>query len=77
MAKSTPLFVGLDVHKDSLAVARADGGRPDPPIFVGDIGSRHADIDQLIRRPAGQDRGPEVRVRSRPQRIRTPSVSDE
>jgi transposase len=50
MAQSTPLFVGLDVHKDSIAVAHATGGRPDPPVFVGAIGSRQADIDQLIRR---------------------------
>ena len=50
MAQSTPLFVGLDVHKDSIAVAHAAGGQPDPPVFVGAIGSRHADIDQLIRR---------------------------
>jgi hypothetical protein len=25
MAQSTPLFVGLDVHKDSIAVAHARG----------------------------------------------------
>jgi len=36
MGKSTPLFVGLDVHKDSIAVAHAEGGR--------------ADLDSLIRR---------------------------
>lgn len=54
MAKSTPLFVGLDVHKDSIAVAHAEGGRTDPPVFVGAIGSREADIDQLLRRLQGK-----------------------
>ena len=47
MAKSTPLFVGLDVHKDSIAVAHAEGDRADAPVFVGAIGSRQADLDQL------------------------------
>ena len=46
MAQSTPLFVGLDVHKDSIAVAHA-GGDAAPPVFVGEIGSRQVDIDQL------------------------------
>ena len=54
MSQSTPLFVGLDVHKDSIAVAHAAGGRADPPVFVGAIGSRQADIDQLIRRLQGK-----------------------
>ena len=45
MAQSTPLFVGLDVHKDSIAVAHASGDAA-PPVFVGEIGSRQADIDQ-------------------------------
>ena len=50
MAKSTPLYVGLDVHKDSIAVAHATGGRPDPPVFVGEIGTRQVDIDRLVGR---------------------------
>jgi transposase len=44
------LFIGLDVHKDSIAVAHAMGGRPEPPVFVGAIGTRQADLDPLIRR---------------------------
>ena len=59
MAKSTPLFVGLDVHKDSIAVAHATGGRADPPVFVGEIGTRQADIDRLIRRL--QSKTPQLR----------------
>ena len=31
MEKPTPLFVGLDVHKDSIAVAHAQGQSPIPP----------------------------------------------
>lgn len=50
MAQSTPLFVGLDVHIDSIAVARARGQSADPPVFVGAIGPRQADLDRLIRR---------------------------
>ncbi len=50
MSEPTPLFVGLDVHKDSIAVAHAQGQSADPPVFVGTIGTRQADLDQLIRR---------------------------
>lgn len=54
MRKPTPLYVGLDVHKDSIAVAHAQGGRADAPVFVGAIGVRQADLDRLIRRLEGK-----------------------
>jgi transposase len=50
MAQPTPLFVGLDVHKDSIAVAHAQGQSADPPVFVGTIGPRQAELDKVIRR---------------------------
>ena len=50
MEQPTLLYVGLDVHKDSIAVAHADGYRSDAPHYVGCIGTRQADIDKLIRR---------------------------
>ena len=50
MSEPTPLFVGLDVHKDSIAVAHAQGQSAEPPVFVGAIGTRQADLDKLIRR---------------------------
>lgn len=50
MHQSTTLCVGLDVHKDSIAVAHAEAHRTDPPHFVGTIGTRQADLDKLVRR---------------------------
>jgi transposase len=50
MPKPTTLFVGLDAHKHFITVAHAEAHRSDPPVFVGSIGSRQADIDKLVRR---------------------------
>ena len=49
MPKNTTLFVGLDVHKDSISVAYATEARTEEPVFVGPIGTRQADIDKLLR----------------------------
>ena len=48
--KATTLFVGPDSHEDSISVAYAQEGCADPPVFVGSIGTRRADIDSLARR---------------------------
>jgi transposase len=50
MSQPTTLFVGLDVHKDSISVAHAAARESDPPSFVGAIGTRQCDVDKLIRR---------------------------
>ena len=50
MPKTTPVFVGLDVHKETISVAYAAGGTAEPPQFVGQIGTRLCDVDKLVRR---------------------------
>jgi transposase len=50
MAKATTLFVGMDSHKDFISVAYTVEGSPEPPVFLGPVGTREADIDALIRR---------------------------
>jgi transposase len=47
---SSTLYVGLDVHKDSIAVAYAPELRDAEVISLGNIGTRQCDIDKLIRR---------------------------
>lgn len=53
MAKRTnnspTLYVGLDVHKESIAVAYATDDGSDV-VFVGETGTRHCDIDKLVRK---------------------------
>lgn len=44
------LFVGLDVHKDTIAVAYAPEDRGAEVVSVGMIGTRQYDIDKLIRK---------------------------
>ncbi len=54
MAHSVTLFVGMDVHKDSISVAYCLGHESNPPHFVGKIGTRKADIEKMVRRLQSQ-----------------------
>jgi transposase len=47
---SKTLDVGLDVHKDSIAVAYAPEDRGADVVWLGAIGTRQCDIDKLIRK---------------------------
>jgi transposase len=47
---SKTIYVGLDVHKDSLAVAYAPEDRTAEVVSLGAIGPRQCDIDKLIRK---------------------------
>ena len=54
---SKTLYVGLDVHKDSIAVAYAPEDRGAEVVSLGAIGPRQCDIDKLIRRLQTQGAG--------------------
>jgi transposase len=48
--QSTTLYVGLDAHKDSIAVAYVAQEHGTEVTDLGSIGTRHIDIDQLGRK---------------------------
>jgi len=50
MSQPTTVFVGLDVHKESISVACTAAGRNRAVQLVGPIGARKRDIDALVRR---------------------------
>jgi len=50
MKNGNTLYVGLDVHKESIAVAYASDDGPADPVALGTIGTRQCDIDALIRK---------------------------
>jgi transposase len=52
---SKTLFVGLDVHNESIAVAYAPDDRGADVVALGTIGTRQCDIDKLIRQLQGKN----------------------
>jgi transposase len=50
MSQSRTLYVGMDVHQDSIAVAYVAPDHGADVIYYGTIGTRHRDIDQLTRK---------------------------
>ena len=50
MSQSRTLFIGMDVHKDTIAVAYVAQDHGAEVTSLGTIGTRQCDIDQLIRK---------------------------
>ncbi|MDQ3830329.1 MAG: hypothetical protein M3361_13730 [Candidatus Tectomicrobia bacterium] len=50
MSQSSTPYVGLDVHKESIAVAYVAKTHAAEVVFLGTIGTRQCDLDQLIRK---------------------------
>ena len=49
MSQSRTLFIGMDVHKDAIAVAYVPQDHGAEVTYLGSIGTRQGDIDNLIR----------------------------
>jgi len=56
MAHDTTVFVGLDVHKDSITVACVGSNPTDPVIEIGRIGTQQYAIDRVIKKLSGRGR---------------------
>jgi hypothetical protein len=50
MGHTNTIYVGLDVHKESIAVAYVSEERGAEVVFLGTIGTRQCDIDTLVRK---------------------------
>jgi hypothetical protein len=65
MRNDTTVFVGLDVHKDSIVAAYAIGAGEIHDL--GNIGVLQRDLDRLCTRM--RSKGSSLRLRSRPLRL--------
>src|SRR6266511_4171500 len=50
MNQSSTLYIGMDVHKDTIAVAYVAQDHGAEVTYLGTIGTRHIDIEQLVRK---------------------------
>ena len=50
MPHSRTLYIGLDVHQESIAVAYVAQAHDAEVIYLGTVGTRQADIDHLVRK---------------------------
>jgi len=50
MNQSRMLYVGRDVHKESIAVAYVAQDHSAEVVYLGTLGTRHCDLDQLTRK---------------------------
>lgn len=48
MAQASTLYIGLDVHKETIAVAYVSTARTAEVVSLGNIGTRQCDIDKLL-----------------------------
>ena len=52
----TTVFVGLDVHKDSITAACVDARHDSPVVDLGTVGTQQYAIDRLLKKLSGRGR---------------------
>jgi len=50
MSQSSTLYIGMDIHKESIAVAYVSKDHDAEVVYLGTIGTRPCDSDQLVRK---------------------------
>jgi transposase len=50
MTQSSTLYSGMDVHKDSIAIAYVAQDHGAEVTYLGTVGTRQYDIDNLVRK---------------------------
>ena len=66
MSQSRTLFIGMDVHKETIAVAYVAQEHGAEVTSLGTIGTRQCDIDQLIRKMQSKPHTSSVSMRRAP-----------
>ena len=77
MKQSSTLYVGMDVHKESIAVAYVAQDHGAEVVSLGTVGTRQCDIDKLIRQLPVEEPAAGLCLRSRSLRLLAVSLPDE
>ena len=76
MSQSSTLYIGMDVHKDSIAVAYVAQEHHAEVVSLGNIGTRQCDIDQLIRKMQSKSQPSHLCLGGGPLRVLALPLSD-